>query len=476
MTAEATQEIKVPLLGIVNLPESGKFEDLPESDWPYFVPTKTGWFLHKPVLYGTAFVPLKAWPERINMPENDNPKGVVKLNNTRFPGYILSQAVDFFTRIYDRHHTEAAVVVTHNRTTQGWRLFIPEQYVGHGGVQQRWEQEHLAEDWYAVGTIHSHCDFGAFHSGTDVGDANDFDGMHITIGHLKREAGPEFAQMLMINKCQIDLTVDQAIDWGQMDGPKTAPTWWDRYVHPNGTAPWNVKPPTQFSQASRPYEGNGFNWQRQNGGPQKTYQDPPKVSVETHLILDNGGAVNRKFLDKRVTDWNPRTSTGTVGGTYGKSYVVTVPAQLPAGFSDWEHWWGEKHWVASKTRDPNALLPDDEPIQLTEGYKSERQKQKDAINAAYKQAEIDWMDEEWWDRHGASPVSNLPSKQTPLKLTDESDSASIELLAELKQWGIDTDDDLIQYARDLLGQLDANLQMFGYELTDWEINDLRGDA
>ena len=39
------------------------------------------------------------------------------------------------------------------------------------------------ENFLCVGTIHSHCDFGAFHSGTDIGDEEDFDGLHVTFGH-----------------------------------------------------------------------------------------------------------------------------------------------------------------------------------------------------------------------------------------------------------------------------------------------------
>jgi hypothetical protein len=38
-----------------------------------------------------------------------------------------------------------------------------------------------------VGTIHSHCDFSAFHSGTDTFDESTFDGIHITLGHVNRD-------------------------------------------------------------------------------------------------------------------------------------------------------------------------------------------------------------------------------------------------------------------------------------------------
>ena len=43
------------------------------------------------------------------------------------------------------------------------------------------------EGYLRVGTIHSHCDFGAFHSGTDINDEADFDGLHVTFGHNNRD-------------------------------------------------------------------------------------------------------------------------------------------------------------------------------------------------------------------------------------------------------------------------------------------------
>jgi hypothetical protein len=38
-----------------------------------------------------------------------------------------------------------------------------------------------------VGTIHSHCDFSAFHSGTDEADESTFDGVHLTFGHVNSD-------------------------------------------------------------------------------------------------------------------------------------------------------------------------------------------------------------------------------------------------------------------------------------------------
>jgi proteasome lid subunit RPN8/RPN11 len=72
-------------------------------------------------------------------------------------------------------------------------LWCPAQTVTGGSVKyNRADQPTLKErvqyGWKVVGTIHSHCDFSAFHSGVDTDDEADFDGLHITLGHVNRNA------------------------------------------------------------------------------------------------------------------------------------------------------------------------------------------------------------------------------------------------------------------------------------------------
>ena len=49
-----------------------------------------------------------------------------------------------------------------------------------------------------VGTIHSHCDFGASHSHGDHADEEHFDGIHITLGHVTSET-PSLSVSLVID-------------------------------------------------------------------------------------------------------------------------------------------------------------------------------------------------------------------------------------------------------------------------------------
>ena len=224
-------------------------DDLPEPVVPYYVPTSDGWFIHKDTTFGKVLVKVPNHPQHLPKVE---PK--MTLNGVKFPSWLVAQAHSFFRYIYDLHKTEAAVVVTYNQSTKDWKLFIPEQYTTHGAVHQKHDPNHLRPGYSAVGTIHSHCNFGAFHSGTDTHDADEFDGLHITLGHVDQDV-PEYALMLAFNKQHFKVEIEDVID---LDDPgteyqRTAPQWWARYVHPNQPAPWSKwQPKTQTSNWGNP--------------------------------------------------------------------------------------------------------------------------------------------------------------------------------------------------------------------------------
>jgi hypothetical protein len=228
-------------LGILMLEQGKTLFDIEAADHPFFVGTSLGWYAYKPGLYAKSFLPMKGGPPRLADLEGTEIRGRIIPTGVRFPMWLVNQAVDFFTRIYDAHKTEAEVAVTYNWQEKRFRVFVPEQYVASGGVSYKLDMTKLQRGWAVVGTIHSHCNFGAFHSGTDTHDADHQDGMHMTIGMLKRAEGPQFAQMLSFGPIRVDLDFSEAVDLEAVDGPATAPGWWDRHVHTTGTAPWEIR-------------------------------------------------------------------------------------------------------------------------------------------------------------------------------------------------------------------------------------------
>lgn len=111
---------------------------------------------------------------------------LVECNLPQLPFRDVWRIKTFFKNVVQKHHSEASVSLYYNKQTKQFKVFVPEQRVSHGSVSYKMQGTiHLEglEDFLRVGTIHSHCDFGAFHSGTDIGDEEEFDGLHITFGH-----------------------------------------------------------------------------------------------------------------------------------------------------------------------------------------------------------------------------------------------------------------------------------------------------
>ena len=190
-------EDKPPKLALfpIYLYEEG-FE-LPKSG-TYYLVTAKGIYMHKETKAGNALVPVEG------IPWLEAPSMEFQLKLPKIPGRIISQALTFFRKVYDLHDSESEVLLMFNDTTQQYKLHCPKQKVSHGSVNVATLGEAETQavvdgkydgKWKLVGTIHSHCNFSAFHSSTDTGDEATFDGIHITIGHVNR---PQFSMVSSI--------------------------------------------------------------------------------------------------------------------------------------------------------------------------------------------------------------------------------------------------------------------------------------
>lgn len=109
-----------------------------------------------------------------------------KLLLPAIPGATLAQALLFFRRIYERFRAEAAVMLYYSPTQGRYHLDVFSQEVTGASTDYDIKGKFTDLGFQLVGTIHSHCDFGAFHSGTDIHNEKDFDGIHITIGRVNQ--------------------------------------------------------------------------------------------------------------------------------------------------------------------------------------------------------------------------------------------------------------------------------------------------
>ena len=105
-----------------------------------------------------------------------------KLIMPKINAELIVQLLLFFRTIYRMHHAEAIILLHFCQETQKYLLHCPYQTVGGASVSCNASERF--DGYLLVGDIHSHNDFGAFHSGIDKDDERDMDGIHITMGHL----------------------------------------------------------------------------------------------------------------------------------------------------------------------------------------------------------------------------------------------------------------------------------------------------
>lgn len=243
--------------------------DLPHPDnGPYFIIDNEGAYLYKQTFFGRAIVPVRKIDP---LPELAASKGMLYYDIPKLPATLLGQAWSFFADVYDKHKIEAMVYITHS-AERGYRLFVPTQRNGPASVNSDFNLEHIAVDHALVGTIHSHCDFSAFHSGTDDTDAAKHDGLHITIGHVNTDT-PSYAAMISVNGVDWNMKLEDVTDGTP---PKTPhPAWWLRYVTKGSS-------PAATTQTYRPKPHTV----RQITGPTTPQPNKPAAPTPSHSSLN----------------------------------------------------------------------------------------------------------------------------------------------------------------------------------------------
>lgn len=190
--------------------------DTPDNG-PYYVATKHGFMIHKRTHWGTVLVPVD------EIPSLGSSQSML-YHDIKLPPELIGQAWSFFRGVWNERKSEAMVDITWD-VERGYRLFVPPQKASGGGVHANRNPEHYRGQ--IVGTIHSHCNFGAFHSGTDDNDANGQDGLHITIGHVDSD-NLDIAIMVSANTIKWKLELADITEGEVKLAPH--PAWWQKLV------------------------------------------------------------------------------------------------------------------------------------------------------------------------------------------------------------------------------------------------------
>ena len=162
----------------------------------------------------TAVAKISEYKPEIKLKES---LGEIKL--PLIPNELFEKIKHFFQEVYKKHKSEVAILLWYNFEIEDWKIEVPKQTVSGSSVNYNRDKEisdTLTNDGYVcVGSIHSHCEMGAFHSGTDDSDEYQFDGLHITIGKVISK--PEYACRFIIKNTAYTLKFEECVETKELD-------------------------------------------------------------------------------------------------------------------------------------------------------------------------------------------------------------------------------------------------------------------
>ncbi|HSS95486.1 MAG TPA: hypothetical protein VLK33_00570 [Terriglobales bacterium] len=109
---------------------------------------------------------------------------------------LWKEVLAFFQWTYDTTHSESQVRLFINTNEHRWSAWAFPQEARTGMTSNELDTPDMkeqraafsdAQGWVYFGTVHHHCDMGAFQSGTDQANEVGIDGLHITVGFMGRD-------------------------------------------------------------------------------------------------------------------------------------------------------------------------------------------------------------------------------------------------------------------------------------------------
>ena len=163
------------------------------TEGTFFVVAGNGQFLHKDTGQFKGFVQV----QNISCLDDFPQYSPASTSLPAIPHHWVMQVRKFFADVFTKHHSEACVLIYFNPTDQTYWIDAPDQQTSHIAVM--YKPGPVPSNYRLVGSIHSHCDFNAFHSGVDDADEKHFDGLHVTFGHVNSPNGISCSASIVLN-------------------------------------------------------------------------------------------------------------------------------------------------------------------------------------------------------------------------------------------------------------------------------------
>jgi hypothetical protein len=157
-----------------------------------YIITKNGTYLRKKVGLTDAIIKVNNISHL-----SDSVQRYGRINIPKIPNEDFAKICKFFYWAYKKHGGESVVLIYYNDTTKEFEIFPTDQEVSSASAKYK-KSGKSHDGFLLVGTIHSHANFGAGHSGVDDDDELNFDGLHITVGNVN-DTYPSISCSVVVN-------------------------------------------------------------------------------------------------------------------------------------------------------------------------------------------------------------------------------------------------------------------------------------
>lgn len=152
----------------------------------------------------------------------------VSMNIAKIPFKSFKQILAFFKWAWDTYHSEAMVILHYNPGSHHYKIEVPNQIVSGGSID--YTTDVVYENYLRIGTIHSHGAMAAFHSGTDVHDEIDWDGLHITVGNITKPVNYSLKASLVSNGFRRVVEAEEYVYRVENNFKHSFPKSWKKFV------------------------------------------------------------------------------------------------------------------------------------------------------------------------------------------------------------------------------------------------------
>jgi hypothetical protein len=203
----------------------------PEGESMFYLLSRDGLFVCRNHRFFRSCAPARSWPAELASQEVLLEAGYPRLTTRTF-----ERVVGFFSEVAATHGSEAAALLVWDETRRRPGVLVPRQEAET--IRSRWSPPHatglhyfpptdLGPDRIVYGDIHSHVDFGARPSTTDIHDESHRAGLHIIVGRISREP-PEIHVEAVVDGERFELEAEDVVEGYGARRTDFPPAWMDK--------------------------------------------------------------------------------------------------------------------------------------------------------------------------------------------------------------------------------------------------------